>query len=155
VASVKPSPAAAPSAGPKTLPAAKAEPYVTDGVVIMDSMIKPASHAMPAAASGPPKILKTGPYVTNGVIVFSDPANEKLMHANPALAALQTHLQQRIAAVCGKSNRDVEVRAVTETEVAVRVKANSTLEGEELSNRIFQLPELGPCQVSLDVLVMR
>src|SRR5207245_5098837 len=115
---------------------------------IVDAMIKPASHAMPSTASGPPTILKTGPYVTNGVILISDSANEKLLQANPALGALQTHLRQRIAAVCGKSNQDIEVRAVTETEVAVRVKAHSTLEGEELSNRIFQLPELGPCQVS-------
>jgi hypothetical protein len=155
VAPTKGSPEPIPPAGPKTLAVARGEAYVADGVIIMDSMIKPASHAVPATASGPPTILKTGPYVSNGVIVFSDPANERLIQANPALAALQTHLQQRIAAVCGKSNNDVEVRAVTETELTVRLKANSTLEGEALSNRIFQLPELGPCQVSLDVLVMK
>jgi hypothetical protein len=144
-----------PPAQSNGLTVAKREGYVTDGVVLMDSMIKPASHSMPATGQKPPTVLKTGPYVASGVILFSDSTNEKVLQTNPALAALQTRLQERIAAVCGKSNKDIEVTAVTETDVAVRLKANSTLEGEELSNRIFQLPELGPCQVSLDVLVMK
>src|SRR5262249_40931641 len=121
----------------------------------VESMIKPATHTSPAAGSNPSPIVKTGPYVTSGVILKSDPASQKTQPANPVLADLQTRLQQRIAAVCGKPSKDVEVTAVTETNLAVRVKANSTLEGEDLSNRIFQLPELGPCQVSLDVLVMK
>ena len=89
------------------------------------------------------------------MILVSDTTNEEVQPTNPALAALQTHLRQRIADVCGKPSRDVEVHARSETDLSVRVKANSTLEGEELSQRIFHLPELGPCQVSLDVLVMK
>jgi len=99
--------------------------------------------------------LRTGPYVTNGVILLSGSANNELFNSNPSLRALQTRLQQRIAAACGKSSNDIEVTATTETNVSVRVRARSTLEGEELSNRIFQLPELGPCQVSLDVVVIK
>jgi hypothetical protein len=118
-------------------------------------MTKPASQSAPGSGSNLSQVVGTGPYVTSGVILFSDSANEKALPTGPELAALQTRLQQRIAAVCGKSNKDVEVTAVTETNVAVRIKANSTLEGEEFSNRIFQLPELGPCEVSLDVLVMK
>jgi hypothetical protein len=144
-----------PAARPQGAVPTKTEPYVAEGVVIMDSAFKPAGHSVPAPGEKAPAVVRTGPYVTNGVILFSDSAHEDLLKSNPALAALQTHLQQRIAAACGKSSKDIEVKATTETELAVRVKANSTLEGEELSNRIFQLPELGPCQVSLDVLVMK
>ena len=85
--------------------------------------------------------------------IYSSPAptdNQAL-----TLKALQTHLQQRIAAICGKSSKDIEVTALTEKTVTVRVRAHSTLEGEELGNRIFQIPELGPYQVSLDVLVLK
>lgn len=161
----KPPPAPAPAAlaSPVAMPparqpaplAAKREPMVSEGVIIVESAIKPAAQSPSASAPKPPPVLRTGRYVTNGVILFSEPANENLMNANPALRALQVHLQQRIAAVCGKSSNDVEVTAVTETNVTVRVRARSTLEGEDLSNRIFQLPELVPCQVSLDVLVMK
>ena len=152
----KPSPTVVPAAGSQTdSPAKKSTPYVTDGVVFIESAFKPAAHAQPATGQKPPTIVRTGPYVTNGVILLSDLGDERHAQSNPALAALQSRLRQRIANVCGKTTRDVEVSAVTETEVAVRLKANSTLEGEELSNRIMQLPELGPCQVSLDVLVMR
>ena len=49
--------------------------------------------------------------------VSEDSANEDLLKSNPALAALQTHLQQRIAAACGKSSKDIEVKATTETDV--------------------------------------
>jgi hypothetical protein len=154
--SIKPLPISVPPAQPDSDNLAKREPYVADGVILVESMIKPATHTAPAAGSKPSPIVKTGPYVTSGVILKSDPASEnETKPANPALADLQTRLQQRIAAVCGKPSKDVEVTAVTETNVAVRVKAISTLEGEDLSNRIFQLPELGPCQVSLDVLVMK
>jgi hypothetical protein len=152
---VRPSPVYVPPAQPVQTSLAKQEPYVTDGVILVESMIKPASHAVSAPGQQPLPIVKTGPYVTSGVILFSDPATRRGQPASPALAALQTQLQQRIAAACGRPSRDVEVTAVTETNLSVRVKANSTLEGEEFSNRIFQLPELGPCQVSLDVLVMK
>jgi hypothetical protein len=151
----KPSPAPVSPVASQTPAPAKGAPYVTDGVVFIDSSFKPAAHSQSATGQKPPEIVRTGPYVTNGVILFADAGDDRHAQANPALAALQTHLRQRIADVCGKTSRDVEVHAVTETEVAVRVKANSTLEGEELSNRILQLPELGPCQVSLDVLVMK
>jgi hypothetical protein len=139
---------------PPPLTVAKREPYVSEGVVIVESMIKPAGHSMSPAVPKP-AVLRTGPYVTNGVILFSDSANEDHASPNPALKALQTRLQQRIAAACGKASSDVEVTAAAETTVTVRVKARSTLEGEELSNQIFRLPELAPCQVSLDIVVMK
>ena len=144
-----------PAARQQARPVAKLEPHVAEGVIVVETAIKPAAHSQSATAPKPPAVLKTGRYVTNGVILLSNPADEEILHANPALRALQRHLQQRIAAVCGKSSNDIEVTAVTETNVAVRVRVRSTLEGEDLSNRIFQLPELGPCQVSLDVLVMK
>jgi len=121
----------------------------------VETAIKPAGHSVSPATPKPPAVLRTGPYVTNGVILFSGSANDELLNSNPSLRAFQTRLQQRIAAVCGKSINDIEVTAVTDTNVSVRVRARSTLEGEELSNRIFQLPELGPCQVSLDVVVIK
>jgi hypothetical protein len=144
-----------PPAPPTVLTVAKAEPYVTEGVVLVERMMKPPSQTAPGAEPDLSHVVRTGPYVTSGVILFSESANGKAPPTGPALAALQTRLQQRIAAVCGKSNKDVEVTAVTETNVAVRIMAHSTLEGEEFSNRILRLPELGPCQVSLDVLVMK
>jgi hypothetical protein len=148
----KPSPAAG---SQSVSPAKKGTPYVADGVVYIESAFKPAAPTQPARGQKPPAIVRTGPYVTNGVILLPDLGDGRQSQANPTLAVLQSRLRQRIADVCGKASRDVEVSAVTATEVAVRVRANSTLEGEELSNRIMQLPELGPCQVSLDVLVMR
>jgi hypothetical protein len=148
-------PAPMPAARPPASSVAKKDAYVSEGVIFVASAVKPASSSAPAKGEKPPLPFKPRPYVTNGVILFGESANEERVHPNPALAALQNHLQQRIAAVCGKSSKDIEVTAVSETEVAVRVKAYSTLEGEELSNRIFQLPELGPCQVSLDVVLMK
>src|SRR5262249_11055179 len=127
-ASVKPLPMSVPPAQPNSANLAKREPYVADGVILVESMIKPATHTSPAAGSNPSPIVKTGPYVTSGVILKSDPASQKTQPANTALADLQTRLQQRIAAVCGKPSKDVEVTAVTETNLAVRVKASSTLE---------------------------
>lgn len=148
-------PVSGPPAPAKESAVVRKEPYVTDGVVIIETMVKPASHSAPGTEQKPPTIVRTGPYVTSGVIWFSDPESPKALPKDPALADLQTRLQERIATVCGKSKTDVEVTAVSETDITVRIKANSTLEGEEFSNRIFRLPELGPCQVSLDVLVMK
>jgi hypothetical protein len=148
-------PAMAPPAGFQVSSPGKSTPYVADGVVLIDSTFKPAAPSQQAMGPKSTTVARTGPYVTNGVILLSDSTEDRLSELNPALAALQTRLRQRIADICGKTSRDVEVRAITETQVAVRVRANSTLEGEELSNRIMQLPELRPCQVSLDVLVMK
>lgn len=150
----KPSPAAVPDAPPQPPAVAQKQPATTNGVALMNAVSKAPAPA-PATLQRPQAITRTGAYVTNGVILVSDTTNEEVQPTNPALAALQTHLRQRIADVCGKPSRDVEVHARSETDLSVRVKANSTLEGEELSQRIFHLPELGPCQVSLDVLVMK
>ncbi|HLJ95017.1 MAG TPA: hypothetical protein VKU02_17710 [Gemmataceae bacterium] len=140
---------------PPALKVDKGEPYVSEGVMIVETAIKPASHADSATGQKPPAIVRTGPYVTTGVILFSDTATDAVRNSNPTLTSLQSHLQQSIAAACGKSNKDIEVTAASETNVAVRIRARSTLEGEALSNRIFQLPELGPYQVSLDVVVIK
>jgi hypothetical protein len=151
-----PAPAPAPVRAPLLPPlsVAKREPYVSEGVIIMESAVKPAVHSLSPAIQKPAPILRSGPYVTSGMILF-DSANEQLQNSNPALRALQARLQQQIASACGKSNSDIEVTAATETDLSVRIKAHSALEGEQLSNRIFQLPELAPCQVSLDVVIVR
>ena len=132
------------SGGTPAPAAVNREPYVADGFILVASATKPATEK-------PRTTVPKAPYVTKGVILLSD-ADQ---HDDPALAALQARLQERIARVCGKPLKDVEVTATSETAIAVRVKAYSTLEGEEISNRIFHLPELGPCQVSLDVVVRK
>jgi hypothetical protein len=71
------------------------------------------------------------------------------------VSATQTKLQQRIAGVCGKSAKDVEVTTNAGKSLLIRVQATNAAEGEKLSDLIFRIPELAPYEVSLDIAVIR
>ena len=69
----------------------------------------------------------------------------------PPRDLVAVRLKQRIEAVCGAAARDVQVTLRTATNLQIRFTARSDKEGEQLSTRIFQLSELGPYEVSMEV----
>jgi hypothetical protein len=121
------------------------------------------SKVVPAATApaAPTRIAKADdkrpdqPMVTTGVILLElpQPASPPAKVV-PAATAVDARLKQRIEAVCGAAARDVEVFVRGAGSVQVRLKARSDREGEQLSTRIFQMSELGPYHVSLDVQVV-
>jgi hypothetical protein len=112
--------------------------YVSSGRIVFQEPEK----KMPAKSDG---------YVSQGVILFSSPEPPKQPKIKPELLLKQARLQQAIARVCGKSIKDVEVKVQSEKELTVSVKARTAKEGQTLSAIIFQMPELGPYKVALDI----
>jgi hypothetical protein len=64
-------------------------------------------------------------------------------------------LRQRIARACGRNVAEVEVTCPAPRTLRVGIRARNAKEAERLSNAIFQLPELDPYEVSLDIPVAR
>jgi osmotically-inducible protein OsmY len=101
-----------------------------------------------AAAAG-------GGYVCDGVVFFdmSEPLPE---HKQPSTPTSQYKaLEERIALACGKAPKDVEITSIAEKNLVIRVKARADAEGQILANKILQLTELRPYQVSLEIAVMQ
>jgi hypothetical protein len=69
----------------------------------------------------------------------------------PARMSLPERLQQLIAKTCNKPVQDVHVTVLSAGKLAVRIKASAAPECESLSKRIFEIPELTPFQVSLEI----
>jgi hypothetical protein len=109
--------------------------------------IKTASYVVPPQGQKSPVASR----VPTGVVSTDKPTPAAAPPVKTAPTVLQTSLKNRIAQACGKRTQDVEVTALSETNMSVRVKARNEREGEELAAKIFKLPELGPYQVSLDV----
>jgi hypothetical protein len=110
---------------------------------------------LPAVPAPKPAARESDNVATVGFMIFEAeeqpaPAPRKII-VNP----LQTKLQQRVAAVCGKSVKDVDVTIGAGKKVLVRITAATSREAESLSTKIFTMPELDPYQVSLDVQLPR
>jgi len=84
---------------------------------------------------------------------MSEPLPE---HKQPATPTSQYKaLEERIALACGKAPKDVEITSIAEKNLVIRVKARADAEGQILANKILQLTELRPYQVSLEIAVMQ
>jgi hypothetical protein len=134
----------------KTVPAIQKVEHTTP----MPSTTTLTVATTPAKASLPGKATLPAPgssYVTSGVVLFDTTEVSIQAPVKHIKAPANTRLQERIAAVCGRAVRDVEVTQLSEKELLVRVKARTAGEGEQLSSKIFQMPELDPYKVSLDI----
>jgi hypothetical protein len=159
----KQEPAQAQSQLPKKEPARlQNDAYVSSGVILLEPEAKkaPAIDPTPTAARRENRVRAavshSDAYVSNGLILIDHsekPTQPKVMR--PELPLKQAHLQQSIAKACHLPTKDVEVKLLSEKAVIVRIKARSAQEGEALSATIFQMPELGPYQVSLDIPLTR
>jgi hypothetical protein len=114
--------------------------YVSSGVILVQAEEK--NPQLPRKSDG---------YVSSGVVLFESTEKAPAPKVRPEVLLKQTRLQQAIAKACGKANKDVEVKLVSEKEVVVRVKAYNAREGQALSTAIFKMPELEKYQVSLDI----
>ncbi len=149
-----------PPVTPLPPPVPRTDAYVTTGVIIMDPEIRQSSAPSPTPAIKPaaaPKDMPRSPdsYVSTGIVLLEVPEAKPERRFTPGQIRLQTRLQQRIAAVCAKSTEDVQVTLSGEKDVQVKIKAASAREGESLSGKVFQMAELGPYEVALDITVMR
>jgi osmotically-inducible protein OsmY len=93
----------------------------------------------------------TGAYVSSGVIFLESPEAEVRPRPSLEQEFRQTRLRESIARACGKAPKDVEVTITSDSGLLVNVKAHSREEGDRLSTVIFQLPELNPYRVSLEI----
>jgi hypothetical protein len=112
---------------------------------------KPVPVSPPAPATKRSDTDSRGAYVTGGIIMVEEAEAAPEPSAKGMHVALQTRLQQSIAKACSKSLKEVEVTALSEKSILVKVKAHTAQEGEQLSTKIFQMPELAPYKVSLDI----
>jgi len=118
----------------------QSDAYVSSGVILFPPPVKKA-----------PAVSHSGAYVSSGVILLDSSEKPAQPKVRPDLLHKQARLQQAIAKACHKASRDVEVKLLSDKQLVVRVKARSAQEGQALSSLIFQMPELGPYQVSLDI----
>jgi len=122
---------------------------------MIDSSVRQAALDSAEMSSKEANSSRSDSYVTTGTVVFDapEPKAKEEPHLKPGQLLLQTCLQQRIAAVCGKSGQDVKATLVGDKELQVSLKAKDAQEGQKLSSKIFQMSELGPYEVSLDVVL--
>jgi hypothetical protein len=81
-------------------------------------------------------------------------ANEPALHANaapPMPAVVQKMLQQRIEVACAGVARDVEVISQSSNSLQVSFKVRNAAQGQQLAQKVLNLPELGPYRVKLEV----
>ncbi|HLN33254.1 MAG TPA: hypothetical protein VK395_36335 [Gemmataceae bacterium] len=130
-------------------------PHISAGIVMIDSSVRQAALASAEMTSKEHDSSRSDSYVTTGTVVFDapEPKAKEEPRLKPGQLLLQTCLQQRIAAVCGKPGQDVKATLVGEKELQVCLKAKDAQEGQRLSSKIFQMSELGPYEVSLDVVL--
>jgi hypothetical protein len=112
----------------------------------------PSSQAAPSRREEPALL---EPRVTTGLIVLDSPQVVPLPKANPDSEPQLAYLQERIARACGRRPTDLEVTCPARKTLRVRIAARDPKEAQRLSNAIFQLPELDPYEVSLDIPVVR
>jgi hypothetical protein len=164
------SPASEASVAPavhKAAPAPATNPQA--GAVV--STQKPAAAAPVGTPSKPPAESKpavpAAPYVTTGVVTFEEepPAQpapppappSAVPAAKPGTTAMNkinlAQLRSRISKVCGGKVRDVEVVVRGENNLRIQLKVASADEAPRVSEKILNLPELGPYEVALDVQV--
>jgi hypothetical protein len=117
------------------------------------AIVQAADWKMPTMETKPAASKDTG-YVSSGVVTFDSTEAEveaPVKLAKPIKLGWHVRLQERIATLCGKATRDVEVEALSDKSLLLRVKAHSREEADRISTQIFQMPELGPYSVSLDI----
>jgi len=110
--------------------------------------VEPVSHATSIQAAMPSG-LPEGAYVASGVITYEEaPAKSApVARTDPSIA----HLKDRIQSICGNVGKNVELHASTGNRLTIRVQCATREEGERLSKRILEMPQLAPYEVSLDV----
>ncbi|HXG12286.1 MAG TPA: BON domain-containing protein [Gemmataceae bacterium] len=125
---------------PRESAAAKG-PYVTTGVV---TFFEP-EPTRPAAAPNPP----SAPHVSRGVVTFEE---EPPLADPPAAGKINpAQLRSRIEAVCEGATRGVDVIIKSENSLGIRIKILRSTDAPRLSEKILNLPELAPYDVSLEV----
>ncbi len=120
--------------------------------------VKTPSSVSRAATVRAPTGSRCISYVTTGVVVFEIPAPvaQPVVNASKPVEkpVYQSPLQKHIAAACGRAAKDVEITTLPDKSLQVRIQARSAQEGDLIAAKVFQMPELAPYQVSLDVPVM-
>jgi hypothetical protein len=121
--------------------------YVSSGVVLHKRAEVPSTF-VPATAG--PVAAPALPYVSSGTVIVA--------HAAPPPAAAVSSvpvaaLKRRIEGVCGRSAHDIEVVALSENELEVRLKAASVADGGHLSAKIMGIKELARYRVTFQVRV--
>jgi len=110
----------------------------------------PAKPSAPAPVEKKAPAASDVPYVTTGVVTFMDAEPEAASTAaiSPAL------LKQRIASVCGRDAKGVEVVVKSGTVLQVQVTTRRADVCERLAQKVLEMPELGPFQVDLQMQVV-
>lgn len=110
----------------------------------------PAAKAVEQPTSVPKATSAPQPRVATGTIYFehAEPVQPRV---EPALSPLESRLRLHIANLCGKHLAEVEVHSKGDKQVQIQVSAHSAQEAEQLSTKIFQMAELEPYQVALDI----
>lgn len=139
---------------PAPHPAATPTTYVSSGTILIDSAppaapqpIRPVAQAQPAVSQAP--------HVSTGVIRLEGTPGGAIPQPTFAASRLRATLQQRIAAACGRSLKDVDVTMVSDTKVTVLLRVRDQKDAEALAARVFATPELEAYEVSLDVQLAR
>jgi osmotically-inducible protein OsmY len=107
------------------------------------------------SVSQPAESTRAPAMITSGLILLDAPQPVVLPKPSPGESPQLAGLQQRIARACGRRPSEVQVTCPAEKTLRVRVQARDPKEAQRLSNAIFQLPELDPYEVSLDIPVSR
>jgi hypothetical protein len=94
--------------------------------------------------------LADGSYVSPGVISYEDPSSSPAAPA-PYGDPFASRLRERIDAICGGAEKNVEIQTTGEKRLLIWVQCATREEGERLSRRILQLRELAPYEVSLHI----
>jgi hypothetical protein len=144
-----------------------ASSFETTGIAIFTQNSTPA----PAAGSQPtPAVVQAAPPIvdhgvrqasaistdassseTTGIAIFTQPESMEQANKHPTLETLRDDLRQKIAARCRRGEQQVQVVVESDKSIMIRITAHDVAEGVEISAKVFQIPELEPFQVSLDV----
>ncbi len=127
------------------------KPSMAEVVITHESDEKLPATAPVALPAGENVTTQDAPSGT-AVVEVGEEAKEPLSEAE--LAQLQARLEQQIETLCGGKDRDVGVIVDSPTRLLVSIKTNNLGEVGQLADKILNLPELGPFQVSLEVQVV-
>jgi hypothetical protein len=108
--------------------------------------VRPAAAQVPSSA--PSAAGGEAPFVSGGTLILP-PRTDPAAAATVPVAVLR----RRIEGVCGRSARSVEVVAVSDREVEIRLRVASLEDGGRLSSQIVNLPELAKYRVDFQVRV--
>jgi hypothetical protein len=103
-----------------------------------------------------PKVSAPAPQMPAAPPAIMPVAVQQMPAAPPAImpAAVQQMLQQRIEGLCVDKAWEVRVEPRSSSAVAIHMKVRDPMAGKELGRQIMRLPELGPYQVKMEVLVI-